>query len=414
MRAEVIAIGDELTSGERLDTNSQWLSQQLTAMGIEVAFHSTVGDDLNDNVAVFQAALRRADVIVVTGGLGPTADDLTRDALAAATGKQLVRHEAIVEHIRQLFLQRGREMPERNANQADFPEGATPIPNPHGTAPGIELHVQENGHKCSVFALPGVPAELKEMWWQTVVPTLEKLQPEPQVIRHRRIKCFGVGESQLEAMLPDLIARGRQPRVGITVSDATITLRITATAPTERECYASMEPTIATIRELLGTLVFGEEDDELENVVVRLLKQQQQSLAIAEWATAGRVSEWVSGEAGADGVFSGSEIVSSIRDVQTLAANADFSSDLQPNSPAMATFLAESIRKLHGSNFGLGIAAFPADTENPEARVYVSLATPDDTRKLRFGCASHPAIKVSRTAKQALNALRLTLLKADS
>lgn len=414
MRAEVIAIGDELTSGQRLDTNSQWISQRLTELGIEVAFHSTVGDELEDNIDVFRTAFRRADVVVTTGGLGPTADDLTRDALAQATEKSLIRDEEILEHIRQLFSQRGREMPERNAVQADFPEGAKPIPNSHGTAPGIEMQIAQEGHDCSFFALPGVPAEMHEMWSETVVPALERSQPEPQIIRQRRIKCFGAGESQLEAMLPGMTERGREPRVGITVSDATITLRITARGPTEAACYASMEPTIATIRELLGTLVFGEEDDELEDVVVRVLKEQQKSVAIAEWATAGRVNGWITAIAEEDPCYAGGEVIGSLQDVRGLATQSSLHTDIEPDSTTMATMLAEAVRDRYGSDFGLGIAAFPQETENPTARVYVSLATPTGTKKLRFGCASHPAIKMGRTAKQALNALRLTLLKNDS
>ena len=256
MRAEVIAIGDELTTGQRLDTNSQWLSQQLTAMGVHVAFHTTVADELADNVAVFRAAFDRADIVVSTGGLGPTADDLTRDAIARATSTELVRDEASLEHIQNLFASRGRDMPERNRVQADFPEGATPIPNPKGTAPGIDITVDRaDGQKCVVFALPGVPAEMHEMWDATVVPRIVQLQPEPRVIRHRRIKCFGVGESALEAMLPDLIRRDRDPRVGITASQATITLRITATASDEAASFAAMEPTAAIIYEKLGNLI---------------------------------------------------------------------------------------------------------------------------------------------------------------
>ena len=410
MRAEIIAIGDELTSGQRLDTNSQWLSQQLTDLGIEVAFHTTVGDDLADNNVAFRAAINRADVVVATGGLGPTADDLTRDALAQATDTELVRDESIVEHIRQLFERRGRTMPERNVVQGDFPQGSSPIPNSHGTAPGIEMHVPGESGSCAVFALPGVPAEMHEMWWETVVPALERLRPEPRVTRHRRIKCFGIGESQLEAMLPDLIRRGREPRVGITVSNATITLRITAHAATEEECFESMKPTAAIIYESLESLVFGEGDDELEHVVTRLLQDSQQTLSVAEWATEGRIGQWFD-EIDSTNRFQGGKTISSQRDVLAIVSSKELPTDFTPDSSTTATLLAESIRKLHNSDYGLGIAAFPEETEEPNARVFVSLATPSGVRKLRFGCASHPAIKISRTAKQALNALRLTLLK---
>lgn len=401
MRAEVIAIGDELTTGQRLDTNSQWISQRLTAMGVQVAFHTTIADELADNVAAFQAALDRVDVVVCTGGLGPTADDLTRDAIAAATGTTLVHDEESLEHIKNLFASRGREMPEKNKVQADFPAGSTSIFNPNGTAPGIEMSVRRDDRgPCTIFALPGVPAEMHEMWEATVGPRILELQPEPRVIRHRRIKCFGVGESRLESMLPDLIARDREPRVGITVSQATITLRITATAPDEATCFTSMEPTVATIYESLGDLIFGEEDDELHHAVTRLLVDQNLTLAIGEWATEGLVTEWM-------GALSptGAPLLAA----RTLGP-ADARGDETPHSVDFAIQLAEAIRREAGSDIGLAIGAFPPETSDPNAHVNGALSMGNETRKFRMPCVAHPDIVRSRTAKQALNALRLTLL----
>ncbi|MDH3716601.1 MAG: competence/damage-inducible protein A, partial [Planctomycetota bacterium] len=173
MRAEVLAIGDELTSGLRLDTNSQWLSLRLQELGIPVLRHATVADDLAAITEAFRHAAARCDVAVVTGGLGPTADDLTRQALAAAGGVELQLDEALLRHIQQLFQSRGREMPDRNRAQAMFPVGSRPIPNPNGTAPGIEMPLpRDGGGVCRLFALPGVPAEMRQMWFATVVPTL--------------------------------------------------------------------------------------------------------------------------------------------------------------------------------------------------------------------------------------------------
>jgi len=404
MRAEVIAIGDELTTGQRLDTNSQWLSQRLTELGVQVAFHTTIADDLADNVAAFRAAFQRVDIVVSTGGLGPTPDDLTRAAIAAATGTELIRDAASLAHIEKLFASRGREMPERNCVQADFPAGAVPIHNPHGTAPGIEMSVpREDGKRCTVFALPGVPAELIEMWEATVAPRVTQLRPEPRVIRHRRIKCFGVGESAMEAMLPDLISRSREPRVGITVSDATITLRITATATDEVTCFASMEPTVAEIADALGTLVFGEEDDELEHVVTRLLVEQGKTLAVAEWATDGLIAEWLAAQAP-----TGTPLVSAMLVGPGEAVGVEI-----PHSSEFAMKLAESVRQKSGADVGLGVGAFPPDATGADAHVYAALAFRDGTRKCRFPCAAHPAIVRSRTAKQALNALRLALLSKE-
>ncbi len=420
MRAEIIAIGDELITGQRLDTNSQWLAERLTEAGVEVAFHTTIGDNLADNVAALHTAIARADVVVVTGGLGPTADDLTREALARAAGVALVRDEASLEHIRALFARRNRPMPERNQVQADFPLGADPIPNEHGTAPGIRMRIEPAaGTPCTVFALPGVPAEMRPMWFESVAPAIAALEPAARVIRHRRIKCFGVGESDLEAMLPDLIRRGREPQVGITVSDATITLRITASGVDDAACRAAMEPTVETIRECLGTLVFGEDDDELEHAVVRLLADQGKTVAVSEWATGGLIGEWLAGAAQANASpFLAGVTVSNLEELRRVlavgGAEAESLTCASPHDSIVSVIAAEAVRRVTGADFGLGVAAFPPVVDAPDARVHAAIATAERTRRLRFPCASHPAIRQPRAAKQALNALRLTLLGQPS
>jgi nicotinamide-nucleotide amidase len=420
MRAEIISIGDELTSGQRLDTNSQWLSQRLGELGVPVAFHTTVGDDLEGNVAAFRNAMDRADIVVATGGLGPTADDLTREALAAAAGLALVQDEAAVAHIRALFARRGRVMPERNLLQAQFPRGSRVVPNPHGTAPGIDLSVPRACcPPCRVFALPGVPAELYAMWEASVAPAIAAALPSKRVIVHRRIKCFGVGESDLEAMLPDMIRRKREPLVGITVSGATITLRITASGTNQAACLQAMEPTVNQIRELLGVLVFGDEDDELEHAVARLLDQRHESLAVAEWATDGLVSQWL-GEAVPS---SGESFPVGMIVRNSAALNTLLGIDVSPGSEADATtakLMALAIQERAGVNHGLAIAAFPADKEVSAAdgareiertgTLQVALATADNVKVKGFPLASHPSITKQRAAKQALNMVRLALL----
>jgi nicotinamide-nucleotide amidase len=188
MHAEVISIGDELTSGQRLDTNSQWLATRLGEIGVKTLYHTTVADDLEANVGVFKEAIQRADIVIATGGLGPTADDLTRDAIAAAVGAPLQLDEAALQHIEGLFVRRGRAMPERNRLQAMFPAGSRVIPNPAGTAPGIDLEIPRPGRApARVFALPGVPAEMREMWEATVAPAIRTLVGAARVIRHRRL-----------------------------------------------------------------------------------------------------------------------------------------------------------------------------------------------------------------------------------
>jgi nicotinamide-nucleotide amidase len=397
MRAEIIAIGDELTSGQRLDTNSQWLAERLLELGVPVAFHMTVGDVLADNVEVFRRAAQRAEIVVVSGGLGPTADDLTRFALAEVAGVELVRDDAALEHIKALFARRKREMPRANEIQAMFPAGSRVIPNPHGSAPGIDLEIERTlspvaddqpSRATRIFALPGVPAEMKEMWAASVAPALRAHVGATKVICHYRIKCFGVGESDLEMMLPDLIARQRYPLVGITVSQATITLRITAEGESPEAARAAMQPTIDTIHACLGDLVFGYEEDELQDVVVRLLRERKATLVVTEWGTCGRISQWLA-ETGADDVF-----------------------------PAGSVMTGEmywddtTVHSIHGANYELIVGPCPpADSpQTAPGNLIVFLVHGNQVIRKEFPFAGHPEILRPRAAKQALNLLRLHLM----
>jgi nicotinamide-nucleotide amidase len=418
MRAEVIAIGDELTSGQRLDTNSQWLSERLTELGVDVAFHTSVRDELDTNVTVFRAAVERADIVVSTGGLGPTADDLTRDAIAAAAGVDLVQDDAALEHIRQLFARRARTMPQRNALQAQFPRGSLPIPNPHGTAPGIQMALSRAGRApCLLFALPGVPAEMFAMWSDSVAPAIAAAQVSPRVTLHRRIKCFGAGESHMEAMLPDLIRRGREPQVGITVSDATITLRITASGPTEAACREAVEPTARQIYDSLGVLVFGEEDDELQNAVVRLLVERKQSVAVAEVATDGLAAHWLAQAAAGSECWRGGVTVGDARAIESLLGL----SLGEAESQSAAEALARAIRERTGADYGLAVGGLALTAiqqlragREIEGTIYIALAVGDVSRVKGYPLGAHPAIVRPRATKLALNMLRLALLNSDT
>jgi nicotinamide-nucleotide amidase len=417
--AEVIAVGDELTSGERLDTNSQWISQRLAEMGVRTLFHTTVGDDLEADIGVFRAAAERAEVIVVTGGLGPTADDLTREALAAAFDRPLVRDEAALSHIRSLFARRGREMPERNVVQAMFPQGSRIIPNAHGTAPGIDLETPRPGRaRARFFCLPGVPAEMKEMWQETVAPAIRASLPGPaRTIRHYCIRCFGAGESHIEQMLPDLIRRGRRPAVGITAHQATITLRVTAEGESEEACLRLMAPTLDTIRRSLGDLVYGEQDDELQHVVARQLAATGNSLAVAEWGTGGLLAEWLSDACGEDAHLLGGVLV---RDRASLCRLLRISEDVIARhgeySRETAAAMAARCREQFGADVALAVGPFPPPAGSAEtpSETHIALAAAEGTFTESAPFTYHPDILQARTAKQALNALRLYLARQTS
>jgi nicotinamide-nucleotide amidase len=415
MHAEIISIGDELTSGQRLDTNSQWLSERLGELGVKVVYHTTVADDLDANVRVFRQAIDRADLIVATGGLGPTADDLTREAIAAAVGVELDYLPSVMDHIERLFARRKRPMPEQNRVQASFPRGSRVIANPDGTAPGIDIDVAREGKRAArIFALPGVPSEMRDMWDATVGPAIARMFGAPRIIRHRVIKCFGVGESDLEAMLPDLIRRGRHPQVGITVHDATISLRITAGGDSAEACYGAMEPTIDTIRQCLGTLVFGEGTDELEHAVLRLLVAQFKSVATAEWASGGTIAHWLSSVPESGGQFRGGVVVRDETSLKPLLGIVTQSTgDVSQDQERTVADIARACRAKFNADYGLAVGELTVSklpTSEPP-NLYFAVASPQGVSVKSTPYAGHPDLLKTRGAKQALNLLRLTLLQ---
>ena len=413
MQAEIISIGDEITSGQLLDTNAQWLSLRLEEIGIRVLYHTTVGDELESVAGVFRQAIKRAGVVVVTGGLGPTEDDLTREALARATGRELQLNQQALEQIESLYARRRRVMPQRNRRQALIPAGGRPIHNPHGTAPGILMEIHHPcEHPCRVFVFPGVPAEMRQMWCETVVAMLQETAPG-RVIRHRKIKCFGAGESNIEEMLPDLIRRGRTPRVGINASKNTIILRITAQGATEAECEAAIEPTVATIRGCLGNLVFGEGDDELQHAVARLLAGQCKTLATAEWGTGGLVADWMAETAQSHEHFLGGVTVVNESSLgRVLDVSLELLARHSPTSVQVVSAMARNCRQKFGADFGLSVSRFPEfDPSAAEPNdMFIALATEDDVTVKAFPYAGHPATLKIFSAKRALNVLRLAML----
>ncbi|MEI6240392.1 MAG: molybdopterin-binding protein [Planctomycetia bacterium] len=391
MRAEVIAIGDELTTGQRLDTNSQWISRELAVLGIETAFHTTTTDSLDDGVAVFREAVERADIVIATGGLGPTADDLTRDVLALVAHEPLELSPAALTAVEARFARRAVPMPESNRRQAMFPRTSRVIPNPDGTAPGIDIEIPRRSRGTSrVFALPGVPAEMKTMWAATVLPALAAGQPDAATICFRRIKCFGAGESAIEAMLPDLIRRGRDPLVGITAHDATITLRIVARGADESACRAKITPTEAIIREALGDLVYGVEDDEIEDAALAAIATAGSTLATAEIATCGQVAALFVGAAarGHHAVVRGGLV-------------------LPATDTAAATPLAERARRDTGAEHGLGVGPIRA-AEGVES-IEIALAGPRGVRVVEHRLGGAGSVRMSRAAKTAIDLVRRTV-----
>jgi len=391
MHAEIIAIGTELTTGAKLDTNSQWLSIELAAVGIPVRYHTTVADSLEANLLVFQNAIQRADLVLISGGLGPTLDDLTREVLAKLMGVELVLDEPSLQQIKEMFTRRNRVMPERNVIQAMFPAGSSVIPNPRGTAPGIWMEIARPGTSpCLLAAMPGVPSEMKPMFRDSVLPKLSAFGGAGNVIRSSRVNCFGLGESHAEELLGDLTTRGRDPEVGITVHEGTITLRIESHASTGAECDAKIVATKIVARERLGDYVFGDEDEQLEHVVIRQLQQRGLHLRTAESATGGLLATWLTNVPGHDKVYLGGQIGCEAR-------------------------LTEIHRPPPGTDFMLVVGdvvdTFTDPALPPIPKIRVRLIGPNVEASADVQGLNDPTILKSRAAKTALDLLRRHLLK---
>ena len=404
-----------MTSGQRLDTNSQWLSKQLDELGVPVAFHTTVGDDIEDNVRVFREAVDRADIVVASGGLGPTADDLTRDALAQLLAVELVLHESSLAHIEAMFAKRNRTMPPRNRVQAMFPTGAQPIENTCGTAPGILVEAKSaSGKNAFVVAMPGVPAEMKAMWRDYVVPEIRRRFPKLPVIARRVFKCFGVGESDLEAMLPDMIRRGRNPLVGITVSQATISLRLAATGDSWGDCNKLLDETEQEIRSCLGGLIFGEGEDELHDVVLRRLRERGETVASCEWGTAGLLASWLAG-VGDAGTYRGGWISPQWTDLQKLTGLLEVApmdaTNSDGNSAGLVKRAAEAVRKMTQATYGLAIGPLVRDAQGELDYAHLCAASASQCVLQKVRLLANPDVLLPRTAKQALQELRKMLIE---
>lgn len=291
MRCEVVAIGTELLLGQIVDTNSAWIGEQLAQAGIDCYGQSTVGDNLDRIVATVGSALERSDAVICCGGLGPTQDDLTREALARLMGVRLLRDEQIEERIIGMFSSRGRRMPANNLRQADVPDGASLIDQQPGTAPGLVCPV---GDKV-VYAVPGVPAEMRQMLTGTVIADLRRRAGAPDtVIRSRTVRSWGLSESHLAELLGERIAElDASPRATLAFLASGwdgLKVRVTAKAPSEAEADAVLEEEVAAVADALGEHVFSTTDESMEAVVLDLLAERGLSIATAESVTGGLVA----------------------------------------------------------------------------------------------------------------------------
>ena len=409
--AELIAVGTELLLGNIANTDAQILSQGLSALGITIHYHTVVGDNPQRLRDALDIARRRADIIITTGGLGPTYDDLTKQTICAAFGRELVLHEDILETIRSYFARSGRTMPENNVQQAMLPVGCTVFDNPVGTAPGCAFC--EGG--VHVLMLPGPPFECRYLFEHRAMAYLQALTDG--VIVSHEIRVFGMGESHVEAKLRDMMTTMTNPTLAPYAKPNECMLRATAKAPTAAQAEALLAPLVQQVRDVLGDVVYGVDVSSLEEVVSRLLRERGLTLSTAESCTGGLIAKRVTDIPGASQIFRGG-VVSYTNDVKAdvlgvpRAALDAWGAVSEPVARAMA----EGCRRLCGSDIALAVTGLAGpegdDRGNEVGTVYIALADRRGTLCKRLSCGmgrGRDRIR-SAAAQNALDLLRRRLL----
>jgi nicotinamide-nucleotide amidase len=399
LRAEIVGIGTELLLGQIANTNAQWISERLAAIGVDVLHHQVVGDNLERIVEALRLGLSRADVVVTTGGLGPTQDDITRDALAVATGVELVRLPEIEEMIRARFARAGREMPESNLLQADVPGGGRYIPPRLGSAPGLVCEV--GGRR--IYALPGVPAEMKEMMEARVLPELAEVAGRSALVS-RVVRCVGIAESKVAELLDDLFRGSENPTVAFLAGGGEVKVRVTAKAASPAEAGALVAPFVDEVARRIGDCVFSKDDEDLEEVVGRLLRAAGRTLACAESLTGGELGARITSVPGASDYFLGSAVCYSTAAKHALLGVSQETLDGPgPVSCECAREMAEGARRAFGAEMAVSLtgAAGPEGHGGAEpGRVWVALDS-DSTSHQRALRTPGDRATVRRWAEQA-------------
>ena len=374
MRAELVSIGTELLLGQIVDTNAAYLAAKLAEIGVGVYFKSTVGDNLERMQAVLQQALARSEAVICTGGLGPTADDLTSQALAAVTGTQLVLHQPSLDHIRQLFHSRRLPLLESHRKQAMIPAGALPLPNPVGSAPGYLL---EHEGKLLV-AMPGVPSEMRAMAEATLLPYLAARVGGETVIKSRVLKFAGIGESMLEERTRDLFATWENPTLAYLAKAGEAHLRITARADSRARAEQMIGELEREVLARLGEACFGADDQTLEGAVGGLLRERGLSLATAESCTGGMLGDRITSIPGSSAYYQGGVVAYSNRlKVELLGVPEPTIAEHGAVSAETALAMAQGARRCLGADLAVaitGVAGPGGGTPaKPVGLVYVAL-----------------------------------------
>jgi nicotinamide-nucleotide amidase len=400
VRAEIVAVGTELLLGQIANTNARWMSEELAAIGVDVLHHQVVGDNLPRIVDALRLASSRADAVLVTGGLGPTQDDLTRDAVAAAMGVPLIRRPELETWLRERFAGfSSSPMPGSNLRQADVPEGAEPIDNPLGSAPGLIASLGEAG----VYAVPGVPGEMRDMMERVVLPRLREAAGRG-VISSRVLRLTGIGESAVAELLDDLFTGSTNPTVAYLASMGEVKVRLTAKAPTHEGAGRLLAPVADEVAARLGDAVFTTEDETLEEVVLRLLRGSDRTLACAESLTGGSVSARLAGPPGASASLRGG-VVAYQEDVKADVLGVSVATLEGPGvvSAECAAEMAAGVRRLLRADVGIaltGVAGPERHGGHPPGTVWIALDADDvaHARGLRINGERERVVRWSQQA----------------
>jgi nicotinamide-nucleotide amidase len=408
IRASIVSVGNEILSGKTVDTNAAHLSTELLSIGVPVVSSYVVRDEISAIVRGLELARDDADVIITTGGLGPTDDDLTRQAFAKFLSVELELREELLERIEKFFAGRGFQMSEKNKVQAYLPAGAKALPN-IGTAPGI---MAESGGKL-FFGLPGVPREMEEMFAESVLGELKRLA-SGQAMVVKKLKCFGAGESTIAGMLGTMMQRGRNPLINCTASSDIITLHVIATAENEETAGQMAEKDERSLRSTLGELVYGVDDQSLAEVVGGLLSRQQKTLAVAESCTGGLLAKLLTDVPGSSKYFTYGWVTYSDRaKTSELGVPADMIRQYGAVSEQVARAMAAGARNKAGTDYAISITGIAGPTggteQKPVGLVYIGVDSEEGcfTRRCHFS-GDRRFIRL-RAAQTVLNLLRLKL-----
>ncbi len=412
VRVEILTIGTELLLGQTIDTNAAYIGEALAAAGIDVHWKSTVGDHEARIREALRTALTRSEIVIMTGGLGPTEDDLTCRAIAAELDRPLILDQTVLESIRRRFTERALVMSGNNERQAMIPEDAAVLPNPHGTAPGLAIRV---GDGRMVMAVPGVPSEMRPMLKEQVIPRLREVFGVRSRIRSRTLKACGITESALDETISDLVRLSRNPTIAVLAYPDEIHIRLTVKTESELEGDRLLDDLETTIRTRLGEFLFGRDEERLEEVVGRLLLGAKATVAVAESCTGGLVCHRLTNLPGSSAYFIRGEVVYS-NDVKErlLGVPHELIAEHGAVSRPVALAMAVGMRQIAGTDLAMGITGIAGPgggtTTKPVGLTYVALASDDDVTCREYRFLSDRDTNKLLASQKALDILRRHLL----